>query len=131
MSQHPRKPFPLGELIIGLLILAIFGTLVEAFYPQQINSLFFGLAPSCTIGVDSATVTVKGWSAQNDCQAMLSGGINNFTGWDWQKFQAYSASEADGNVQCEFDLAGRHVTIRDSGLATEGRDLCIILRGPG
>lgn len=132
--QNQRKTSPgelIGYIIIGVLIAAIFSTILEVSYGQQINGLFFGLAPSCTIGVDSATITVKGWNASTDCQQMLAGGPNNFTGWDWKRFGAYSASEADGNIQCEFDLANRHVTIRDSGISTEGHDLCILVRGPG
>lgn len=130
--QKPRKPFPLGELIIGLLILAICGVLADGFYPQQVNGLlagFAGFAPSCTIGVDSATVTIKGWNANNDCQAILAGGHNNFTGMDWSRYQAYAASEPAANIQCEFDLSGRHITIRDSGNSQEGGDLCYLMRG--
>lgn len=132
--QKSRKPSSgelIGYLTIGVLILAVCGTFVDGLYGEQLSTLFRGFAPSCTIGVGSATVTVKGWSANNDCQAMLAGGHDNFTGMDWSQYQAYAASSPASNVQCEFDLSGRHITIRDSGISTIGSDLCTIMRGPG
>ena len=129
--QKQRKP-SIGDLILyvilAALILALLGTL---FIINGGATMLSGLAPSCTIGVGSATVTVKGWSANNDCQAMLSGGYGNFTGIDWNRYQAYAASEPAANVQCEFDLAGRHVTIRDSGISTTGSGLCYLIQRPG
>ena len=117
-----------GTVVIFVLALAIGITISAIYYPQTINGLFFGMAPSCSIGVGSATVTVKGW--HNDCQQMEAGGNNNFTGIDWSKYRAYAASEANGTVQCEFDLGGRHISIRDSGMSNTGSEICVIMRGP-
>ena len=131
VMQKPRKTslwLWAGYLTIAVLVLAICSILTGALFPQQANSLIQSFAPSCSIGVGSATVTVKGW--HDDCQHMLAGGNNNFTGIDWSKYEAYAASEANGIVQCEFDLGGRHITIRDGGVSNTGSELCVIMRGP-
>lgn len=128
MSQHPRKrSISFGEYLIGLLILAILGTLAEAFYPSQVNNILQTVAPSCSVRIASATITVRAWSSNSDCNALLSGS-NNFTGWDWTKFGVTSTSEVDGDIQCELTFSGRDVIVRDAPMSNTGNEICQLLQ---
>jgi hypothetical protein len=121
--QPQRRSSWIGYLIILLLILAICGVIGSTFYRQQFDNLLRNLEPSCSISAFGATITVQGWSANNDCQQMLYGG-DNFTGVNWSG--ATSASVVDGSVICEQDIDGRHVIVRDNG-ANSGAVVCGML----
>lgn len=59
-------------------------------------------------------------------------GPGNFTGIDWRRYRAemVSAPNMNGAVDCEFDLIGRHVTVRDSPGSDNGAALCVIMGDP-
>jgi len=118
-----------GFFIIGGILLFMLCACSSSLYSRQLGLFFRSLAPSCSIGVDTATVTVQAWSANRDCQEMLSG-HGNFTEIDWTRYEAdqVSAPNMTGAVVCEMDIAGRHVTIRDSPASNAGADLCYLLR---
>jgi len=127
-SHHTRSSFA-GPLFIVLLILAILSLVAFTLYRQQVDTLLRSLQPTCTVGVASATITVQAWSANNDCQLMTQG-QDNFTGVNWLKLGATPVSQAGGNVSCEMDLSGRHVTVRDSSLNnSQGAVFCSMLNG--
>lgn len=122
-----QKKLPFGELIIVVLVLAILSTLAEAFYPQQVHNILQTVAPSCSVRIASATITVRAWSADSDCNAILQG-PNNFTGWDWTKYGVTSTSEADGDIMCELTFSGRDVIVRDVPASNTGNEACTLLQ---
>lgn len=104
-----------GYFIIGGIILFALCVCSSSLYGYRISHMFDGFAPSCTIGVGTATITVTAWSAHDDCAAMLSG-PNNFSNVDWSHLASpRSEPNTNGPVICEFDEGDRHVTVRDNG----------------
>lgn len=109
--QRKRRSW-LTPILILLLIIVILGVCGFTFYRQQFDNLLRELKPSCTISAFGDTITVQGWSANDDCQKMIYG-QDNFTGVNWLKGGAAPAN-ADGPIACEMDISKRHVTVRDN-----------------
>jgi hypothetical protein len=63
-----------------------------------------------------ATITVRAWSANDDCQRMMYG-QDNFTGVIWHNITP--ATTVDGPVACEMDINGRHVVVRGDGIVCD------------
>jgi hypothetical protein len=129
-GQQPHQQIPWGGYgLLLALVIAIF-IVFATLYRQQFNVLLRGLEPSCNIGISTSTITVQSWSANDDCEAMLSS-TNNFTYHDWGKLGGTLVSEpATGSIMCEFDIGERHVTVRDSTpMSNNGQITCGILNG--
>lgn len=105
--QKSRTPWG-GYALLLILVLAIFLVLSNV-YKQQFNGLLSGFAPSCSMREYGATITVRAWSANDDCQRMMYG-QDNFTGVIWRNMSATTIVE--GDVACEMDINGRHVVVR-------------------
>lgn len=125
--QRPRKQprtFSLhaGHILIAALLLAIIAVLSTA-YRTQLGLFLRNLEPSCSISFIGATITVQAWSANDDCEQMLFG-PDNFTGVDWKG--GHPASEVSGTITCEYDLAGRHLIVRDAG-SGQGDIVCTMI----
>jgi hypothetical protein len=130
--QYPRthrSPRVLYFIIGFVAAIVVFFACGSTLYRQQFNDFLRGFEPSCTIGILDATVTVQGWSANDDCQQMLDGSNDNFTGVDWLKHGGAPASPTDGTVACEYDIASRHVTVR-YGITTDGGNFACDLLNP-
>jgi hypothetical protein len=114
--MQQRQPLPWGGYALLLaLVLAIF-IVFSQLYKQQFNSLFSGFAPSCSMRLYGATITVHGWSANDDCERMEYG-QDNFTGVIWHNASATTIT--DGPVACEMDIDGRHVVVRGNGIVCD------------
>lgn len=112
-QQGKTRSSLVGWLVGVVVVLVIFGIFARSLYRQQFDNFFRGLEPTCSVSAFGATITVQGWSANDDCQHMLYGG-DNFTGVKWTG--ATPISSADGSIICEQDIDGRHVTVRGNGV---------------
>lgn len=115
--QKSRTPWG-GYALLLILVLAIFFVLSNV-YKQQFNGFLSSFAPSCSMREYGATITVRAWSANDDCERMEYG-QDNFTGVTWHNMSATTIVE--GDVACEMDIAGRHVVVRGSG--NDGAIVC-------
>lgn len=103
-----------GYFIIGAIILFAFIVCGSSLYSAQLSLFFRGLEPSCSLSMGTATITVQAWSANDDCQAM-QGNPHNFTGVNWGALLSpVSGPNMNGDVICEMDISGRHITVRDN-----------------
>lgn len=106
-----------GFFILGFLCILLLSAFIcsgSSLYRSQLTVFFRNFEPSCTVGSGPTTITVQGWSANDDCAKMV-GAQPNFTGVNWGLLvQPMSGPNTNGMVICEYDIAGRHVTVRDS-----------------
>lgn len=116
-------------LLFIVLFLVVLGFCGNSLFHQQIDQLLSNLEPSCVVGIGSASITVKAWSANDDCQKMIYG-QPNFTGHNWLKLGAAKRSEATGDIICEMNMDGRRVTVRDTPTSNMGVTICDILQAP-
>lgn len=128
--QQRKQASRLEYFILGILVFLVIGGCAFGFYGVQLTVFFRGLEPSCSIGLGTATVTVQAWSANDDCIAMLAN-VDDFSGVNWGKLGAHavSAPNTSGATICEFDMGGRHVTVRDDATSNSGTIACMGLQG--
>jgi hypothetical protein len=127
--QLPTKRRPSAiSVILGTAVILLLLSIISWFYWPQVQVVARNLEPSCTIGFGgtSATLTIQGWSASDDCNKTINGEPNFvIVNPQANKQQFYLSSNPTGDIQCEFDDQGRHIIVRDSGsIKLVGLALC-------
>jgi hypothetical protein len=130
---RPLRSFPWTPVAIALgigLVLAL--SLGVALYSGTAQRILLAVQPSCTVGVTgtAATFTIEGWSANQDCQNIVSGKSSFLGTFPPTRVYLYTGSPTNPEV-CEVDVQGRHVIVRDEGvLKLVGNALCQALQQP-
>lgn len=127
-QQFPWLPVSIA-LGVGLVVVLSLGVIV---YSGTFQRTLLAVEPSCTVGVTgtAATFTIEAWSANQDCQTIVSG-RPSFLG-TFPPAQVYLYTSAPTNPEvCEVDVQGRHVIVRDEGvLKLVGNALCQAMQLP-
>ena len=128
-----KQPFPwmpvalaLGVGLVIVLVLAVF------LYSSTFGRALRAIQPSCTVGVTgtAATFTIEGWSANQDCQNIVSGKPSFLGTFPPAHVYLYTSTPTNPEV-CEVDVQGRHVIVRDEGvLKLVGNVLCQAMQQP-
>ncbi len=85
------------------------------------SALGIDIGPTCIVGVTgtAATVTVKGWSADQACSAMRAGA---------QAVTYTYSGNVTNPVVCQYTIRGQQFTVQDQGLIKlVGGALCLLL----
>ncbi len=100
--------------------------LTALLYSGTLGRALLAIQPRCTIGVTgtAATVTIEGWSANQDCQRIVSGQQSFLGTFPATHVYLYTGTPTNPEV-CEVNVQGRRVIVRDEGaLKLNGNAVC-------
>jgi hypothetical protein len=132
MAQYPpQRSGRRGPALIVVLLVIILLLAGAYLYRDSLSNVVSSAQPSCSLGVTgtSATLTIRGWSASQDCDDILAG-RSNFLGSSFPPTNIYKYTGSPTTpIVCEMDEQGRHLIVRDEGsLKLAGNELCFRLR---
>src|SRR5260221_7784882 len=133
---HTRIPLPLRRsrwLWVGAIcgsILLLCTVAAGVLYTGTLQRALLAIEPTCTVGITgtAATLTIEGWTANQDCQTIVSGHPSFLGTLDSSRVYLYTTGLTNP-VVCELDRQGRHLIVRDEGvLKLVGSALCRALQ---
>lgn len=122
--QQSRKRVAWRRVLLIIAACLLFLTIIGFLFSAQLGNFITSLEPSCSLGFSgtTASLTIKGWTANQDCQAIQAGqtsflSVLNLSNSLISLNLVYPLSQSPQEpVVCEVQYGGRDLVVRDSGV---------------
>ena len=122
--QQPRRRVAWRRILLIIASCLLLLTIIGFLFSSQLSNFITSIEPSCSLGFSgtTASLTIKGWTANQDCQAIQTGqtsflSVLNLPNSLISLNLVYPLSQSPQEpVVCEVQYGGRDLVVRDADI---------------